>query len=82
MEENTKPRGSALVLVLWILFCWPVAIIYACIRSWGGPSPEFQNMNYNSDDKKTALKNAFINGIISQEEYNIKIQELEENNKE
>lgn len=29
-----KKQGSVLVLILWIIFCFPVAIAYGLLRSW------------------------------------------------
>lgn len=29
-----KKKGSITVLILWVLFCLPIAIIYAIIRDW------------------------------------------------
>ena len=79
METNEKPKGDVVVLVLWIIFFPIGAIIYACMRSWNRPSQEFQNRNYqNNYDKESALKNAFMNGIITEEEYNAKIKEFKE----
>jgi len=30
-----KKHGSLLWLIFWIIVCFPIAIIYALIRSWG-----------------------------------------------
>ena len=30
-----KAAGSVGWLVFWIIFFWPVAIAYYCMRSWG-----------------------------------------------
>lgn len=33
-SDDIKPKGSYLVLILWIIFLWPVAIFYYLIRRW------------------------------------------------
>lgn len=32
--DSGKPKGSVLVLILWMIIFFPIAIVYALIRRW------------------------------------------------
>lgn len=34
IATGVKPEGSGLVFIMWLILCWPIAIIYYCIRRW------------------------------------------------
>jgi uncharacterized membrane protein len=84
MYNPKKPCGSVIMLIFWILFFWPIAIIYACSRHWGHNHPPYYcefNNNYYPPFKtqEEKLKEAFTSHIISAEEYEKKFKELKKN---
>lgn len=38
-----KPRGRVSVAVIWLIFFWPAAIVYALMRDWSKERQKIEN---------------------------------------